>query len=257
MIYAFYAALSVVVFLEMLNSFQRGTKNDQLSIVLHILTICLIVASFIIAGWKLGLLAIALTFIFAVATRPLAARISSRIFLRLRKLESSYWPSKGRNCKYIGLPPNPLSRISNELSRSVDEFAGVYKYKKRIKKLKSSESRHDRAMKALLDFCEAQFEIQKIMSEFKISREDLDELYGQLARMGACQWACGHWVAASSIAYPESLRYLLSKQESGTSVLREGFERWQETDKVDTVYNLIIYFLCGCPLKDKDRNVRV
>jgi len=240
MVYVLYAALAVVVFLEMLNTFLRGARKDQLNIVLYILMLCLIVASFIIEGWRFGLLAIALRFIFAVVTRPLAARIASRSFLRLKKLESFYWPSKGHNCKYIGLPPWPLSRISNELGRNIDEF-GRMNMKNAIKSLRKDPDgysyRYERAMEALLDFCESQFEIRKIMSDFQISREDLDELYGQLARMGACQWCCGHWVAASSIAYPESLRYLLSRREPGTSVLRE------------TAYNLIIHFECGSPLE--------
>ena len=246
MTYALYAALAVIVFLEMLNSFLRGAKKDLLNIVLNILMICLIVASFIIAGWKFGLLAIALIFIFAVVTKSLAARIASRIFLRLKKHESFYWPSKGHNCKYIGLPPKPLSRISNELGRNVDEFGRI-----NIKKESNSlgSNRHERAMEALLDFCESQIKIQEIMSDSQISRVDLRELYGQLAAMVACQWACGHWVAASSIAYPESLRYVLSRIDPGDSFHRERISKWLEADKTETAYNLIMHFECGAPLE--------
>jgi len=253
MIYVLYFALAVVVFIEMLNSFLRGSKKDQMDIVVYILMFGLVVASFFVAGWKFGLIAIALRFIFAIVLRPFAARTASKGFLRLKKAEFPYWPSKGHNCKYIGLPPWPLSRISKELRRNIDEFGRV-NMKNEIKSIKKDpgSNRYWQAMESLLDYCENQPEIQKIMYEFRISREDLDELYGQLARMGACQWCCGHWIAASSIAYPESLWYLLSRIKPSSSSLREGFDRLQEKDKVDTVYNLIIYFECGSPLKDTE-----
>lgn len=258
MIYALYAALSIVVFLEMLNSFLRGARKDQLNIVLYILMLCLIVASFIIARWRFGLLAIALRFIFAIVTRPLAARTASRMFLSMKKDESCYWPSKGHNCKYIGLPPWPLSRISNEIGRNIDEF-GRINMKNEIKRLRKDPGgyRNERATEALLDFCENQFEIKKIMLDFQISREDMRELYDQLVATGAGQWACGHWVAASSIAYPESLKYILTRINPGNSVHSEKTSKWLETDKTETVYNLIIHFECGCPLKGKDTNDQV
>lgn len=248
MVYVLYFALAVVVFIEMLNSFLRGSKKDQIDIVVNILIFGLVVASFFVAGWKFGLLAIALRFIFAIVTRPLAARTASKGFLRLKKDESRYWPSKGHNCKYIGLPPWPLSRISNEIGRNIDEF-GRINIKNEIKKLKKDPDGYTHAMEALLDYCENQFEIKEIMSDFQISRENLRELYNQLTAMGGGQWACGHWVAASSIAYPESLRYVLSRLDPNDSVFKEGISKWLETDKTETIYNLIMHFECGSPLK--------
>jgi hypothetical protein len=67
--------------------------------------------------------------------------------------------------------------------------------------------------------------------------------------MGGGQWACGQWVAASSIAYPESLHYVLNQLDPNDSVFTKGISKWQETDKVNTIYNLIMHFECGSPLK--------
>lgn len=102
---------------------------------------------------------------------------------------------------------------------------------------------------SLLDYCENQFEIKQIMRNFQISRDDLHELYNQLTAMGGGQWACGHWVAASSIAYPESLRYVLSRLDPNDSVFKEGISKWLKTDKTKTIYNLIMHLECGSPLK--------
>ena len=62
----------------------------------------------------------------------------------------------------------------------------------------------------------------------------LQELFNKLIMAGAGQWTCGHWVPASALAYPESLRYLLSRRE----------ENIQET-----AFNLIMYFEQGSPLQ--------
>lgn len=98
----------------------------------------------------------------------------------------------------------------------------------------SSSDRKANAEKVLLDYCEQQPSIQALLSEFRVSRKDLQELFNKLIMAGAGQWTCGHWVPASALAYPESLRYLLSRRE----------ENIQET-----AFNLIMYFEQGSPLQ--------
>jgi len=94
-------------------------------------------------------------------------------------------------------------------------------------------ARYASAKEALLDYCESQPAIQALMKEFHISRDDLLKFYNQIIAAGAGQWACGHWVAASAIAYPETLRYFL---------IRKG------KDNSETAYNLIKYFEHGSAL---------
>lgn len=71
------------------------------------------------------------------------------------------------------------------------------------------------------------------MREFGVARETLRELYDDLIFGGAGQWACGHWVAASALAYPETLRYVLSRRG-------ENLE--------ETAIQVIMYFERGEPL---------
>ena len=79
MIYAIYLALSVVAFLVVLNGFLKGAKKAQIDAVLSFFLIGLVIAAFVVAGWRLGLLAIGIAFLSAVVTRPIAARTASRL----------------------------------------------------------------------------------------------------------------------------------------------------------------------------------
>lgn len=217
MIYIVYVALVVVAVLVVLNGFLRGAKKAQIDAVLSLLLIGLVIAAFAVASWKHGLLAIVIAFLSAVLARPIAARLASRFFSM----------SSGSGGGYVGLPPHPLQRISPELGKPIDP-------NKIMEEILSSSGRKASAEEELLDYCELQPSIQALLREFKISRQDLQELYHQLIMVGSGQWRCGHWVVASALAYPESLRYLLS---------RRG-ENIQET-----AFNLIMYFEQGSALQ--------
>jgi len=80
MIYIVYIALVVIAFLVVLNGFLRGAKKAQIDAVLSLLLIGIVIAAFAIAGWKHGLLAIVIAFLAAVITRPIAARLASKLF---------------------------------------------------------------------------------------------------------------------------------------------------------------------------------
>ena len=103
-----------------------------------------------------------------------------------------------------------------------------------MKDILSDKGQDDKAEEVFLDYCEQQPSIQAIVREFSVSRNDLQELYNKLIMAGAGQWACGHWVPASALAYPEPLRYVLSRKE----------DNFQET-----AFNLIMYFEQGSPLQ--------
>jgi hypothetical protein len=228
MIYAIYAALAALAFLLMLNGFLRGAKKSQIDAVLSILLLGLIVASFFVAGWKLGLLAIGVAFVSGLVSRPLAARTAARLL----SLSSS-----GRSGAYGGLPPKPLERISQELGRPMDPS-------KMIVEMLSGNHRRESAIEALLDYCEAQPAIQTILSDFHVSRDDLRELYSQLEAAGAGQWACGHFVAASAIAYPEALRYVLAQGDGAKLAQLPQYDVL-----LAVVYTLIMHFERGAPLE--------
>lgn len=217
MIYAIFIIVVILTFLILLNGFLRGASKGKIYILLYILLLGSIIASFFVAGWVFGIIAIALVVISAIVSRPIAARIASKLF--------SIHDKEG-NKKYIGLPPKHLAHISSELGHPVE-------LDKPLDTMMQDSIKQEHIQETLLDYCERQPEIKKIMMESKVSRSDLKELYTQLLLAGAGQWTCGHWVPASSIAYPESLNYLLARRG-------ENME--------ETAYNLIMYFERGTPL---------
>jgi len=219
MIYAVYVALALVAFFVVLSGFLRGAKKAQIDAVLSLLLIGLIIIAFVVAGWKLGLLAIAVAIISAIVTRPIAARLASRLFA----------VSTDGCGGYVGLPPRPLQEISQEIGKPFDP-------NKIMKEILSSGDRKPSAETALLNYCEEQSTIQALLSEFNVSRQELQELYHQLIKAGAGQWIVGHWVAASALAYPNSLRYLLMRRKANM----QG-----KADLQETAYKLIMYFERG------------
>ena len=215
MICVFYIVLIICAFLRTLNGFLRGSKKGLTDSILNILLITLIIITFIVNGLTFGLIAIAITLISITVTRPFAAKTASKLLSMSSSSESG---------PYVGLPPKPLENISQELSDSDITLNG--------------RERLAKAKEALLDYCEGHADILNIMKEFQISRDDLRKLYSNLIEVGLGQWRCGHWVAASSLAYPETLRYLLMRKD-------------QEDFEYAALY-LIYYFERGAPLESFD-----
>ena len=91
----------------------------------------------------------------------------------------------------------------------------------------------DKAEQDLYDLCESQPDTKTVLGEFQISRDDLKKLYHWIIEQGGGQWKSGHWVPASSLAYPETLRYIFTHK--GQNDLR-------------TVVGLLEYFESGEPL---------
>lgn len=217
MIYAIYISLVVIAFLIMLNGFLRGAMKTQIDAVLVLLCFGLVVAAFAVAGLMVCLLSIAILFLSAAITRPIAARVASMIL----------GMATGGRGEFVGLPPESLQSISQNLGQPIDlnhPGGGA---------LNVNGGGVD-PLNALLDYCKSQPEIQNIMKEFQVSHEDLKELYYELIKVGAGQWTCGHYVAASALAYPKSLRYLLA---------RKGY------DISEIAFNIIMYFEKGSALE--------
>ncbi len=213
--YYIYIVLILSVFLLALNKFLRGEWKAKIGIFLTALVVGLIIATFFIGNWQFGLFALGLAFISFIICRPIAARLASKLFTK----------SIGSRGKYVGLPPRRLKKISKELGRPLDL---------RKANILNNGDRRDSAKEALLDFCYQQPRISALLGESQISRKALQALYDELIMAGAGQWICGHWVAASAIAYPESLQYMLKKNKNNIQ---------------ETAFNLIMYFEQGTPLK--------
>ena len=211
MVYTIYAILVIIIFLLNLNGFLRGAKKLQIDVVLRSIIIGTLIVSFLTTGWKYGIIAIGIALVSIRFTRPIAARAASKLLS----------VPKGKSDKYIGLPPKALEKISKRLDivlpSNPNHFDEVFQ---------SADSAED----ALFDYCESQPAVKTVMEDFQVSRKDLKEIYSQLIAAGSGQWSCGHWAPASALAYPESLKYVLTRRES---------------DIEETSFNLIMYFEHG------------
>jgi len=215
MVPGLYVGLGILSFLLVLNGFLQGAKKGQIMTVLSLLIIGIVITLFIVAGWKHAGFAIMFAFLVGIGTRPVAARIASRVFSKL----------SGEDGKYVGLPPRDLQIISKKLGRPIEPRKILYE-----EILKEEDKKEVRPEELLFDYCENQPSTKALLREFDISRNDLESLYHKLIMAGAGQWACGHWVAASALAYPESLRYVINRGEDNIT---------------RTVCNLIVYFERG------------
>jgi hypothetical protein len=165
-------------------------------------------------------LALALAFVYGAAARPLAAMAAAKLF-------SVGAQSSGQ---HPGLPPAALQRISRDLGRELTP-------KQMLKEMASGSDRSQQAEKALVDYCQAHPSTAEVLHEFGVSRDTLVDLFSKLQLAGAGQWATGHYVAASALAYPESLRFLLESKEKGRN-------------DVEIAYALVTYFERGAPLAE-------
>ena len=209
-----------IVFLLSLNEFLRGAKKVQLDIVLGLTWVGLLIVAFVAFGWQGSMIALLLSFVYGTVFRPVSVRLAA-------KLLSIGGGTPGR---HVGLPPGTLAAISREVGRELNRDQAMHE-------LLSGRGRREKAEEALLDYCEADRNIRAVMAQFKVSRDALGEIYSRLLAAGAGQWAGGHYVAASAIAYPDTLRYVLSRPVSGREALLE------------TAYRLIMHFERGAPLE--------
>lgn len=81
--------------------------------------------------------------------------------------------------------------------------------------LKQFEAR-GQALGAFLDLCERDRNVNFVMRDYDATREDLKEIYSELISGGAGQWVKSHFVAASALAYAQSLAYCLQARANGT-----------------------------------------
>ncbi len=202
MIYMMCLALIVFVFLMVLNGYLQGSRKIQIDIILKSLVAIIIISAFFTEGWVFGVMLIGVVFVSFVFFRPVAANIVSKIFAML--------DGKG-NSKYVGLPSRNLNRISQMLGKWPKEDV----------------------INELVNYCYKKPDIYVLLKKNNISHQELHKIYKRLIDGLAGQWVCGHWVAASALAYPKSLEYILSHNGEITDII---------------VISLIKYFKTGYPL---------
>ena len=223
-----YGLLVLDCFLISLNGFLRGAKKDQIDGTLIIIQMGIVVSCFVFLGWPAGVLSIILVFLLVPISNPLTALLAGRLLA-----------GKDSSSEHIGLPPWSLADISRRLGvrpPTTEQIIGS------IYNSTDKPDAREVALNDLLDYCEATPRVMEVMRTFRLSRTNAAELFRTLQYVGAGQWAGGHYVAASAIAYPETLRFLLSG----------AFE--SRGEKLNAAYAVIKYFECGKPLEDSPRS---
>lgn len=116
-----------------------------------------------------------------------------------------------------------LDKISKNLSSSSTSADDLFNNNK------------GQALEQLLDLCESDPDICKIMSNHNISREHLKMLYVNLNMFGAGQWVGNDYVSASTICHWQTLDYLLRKSEKSDDQI-------YIVNPEETVYRIMKYF---------------
>ena len=207
MIYLLHVALAGTMFLVVLNHFLQGTWKARIDAVLSLFLLGFLATAFIVFGWLAGALAILLCVVYGSAFRSVASRLAVRLL--------GLGGDAGN--AHMGPPPRALERISRELGRelSIEELS---------RDLANGSGRRARAEATLLDYCTAQPALQTLIQEYGADRTVLEQLYRSLCMAGAGQWLTGHYVAASALAYPHSLRFLLAHRNATLSHEEQAFK---------------------------------
>lgn len=95
-----------------------------------------------------------------------------------------------------------------------------------------TRSENDDALEELLDFCETDDDLRKVMDDHSVDREDLQEIYKLLVANGAGQWERGYYVPVATLAQHYPLNFVLERYEEDDMpwgmvcvLLLEYFER--------------------------------
>lgn len=76
------------------------------------------------------------------------------------------------------------------------------------------------AEEELFDLIEGDRLLRKIMAQHGATRDVLRQLYEGLLKAGAGQWARGHYVPASTLAFGPTLEFVLTCTDNGRSARR-------------------------------------
>lgn len=218
MLVVLYVAIAVVSLIGAINQFMKGRLTAQAQLLVSLCLVVIVVITLYVEGWLMAVLGVVLAIACRKLLRPVGARAAARVLAR------------GKGNRYVGLPPRRLAVISRQLgnyTRGGDSLS--------LEQLMAGSDKRDAARKALVDYCAADARILGVLNEFSLSHSALDELYRELLEDRAGQWASGHWVAASTLAYPEALKFYLTARSRGA-------------DETSRVNPLLKYFEAGTPL---------
>lgn len=126
-----------------------------------------------------------------------------------------------------------LWKVSKRLNKSFDP-AELLRGK--------ASSEKEGAFEELLDICACDDLVRFVMTRYEADNNTLRDLFDKLCRNGAGVLVGGHYVAASSLAFPLPLKFLLEHYREGAFVIRD----YDDHDSSLFVANrLVQYFELG------------
>jgi hypothetical protein len=111
----FHGALAATAFLAVLNGYLRGAAKAKIDGLLSVAWIGLLAAAFVFFGWRQGLLALVLSFAYAMAANPLAKAVARRML--------GYRTTLGTTECEIDYSVDGLLRRSDETDRRLTRIA--------------------------------------------------------------------------------------------------------------------------------------
>jgi hypothetical protein len=187
---ALHVALLVIGSLITLNFYLRGALKAQVTAVLALLLIGTIGAIWVLYGWKAGVLALPLAYLYVGVTTPIAKFTAHRLL--------GYRTSAESGTEFSDLHALEAGKLSLD------------KYFERAQRQMGSEEAHLRRLMARPT-------VQKVLSDTGNTEADVRELVRLLSLTAA-----GTELTLSAIANPESLRELLALRREGWSALELG-----------------------------------
>ncbi|MEX0980689.1 MAG: hypothetical protein WDZ47_01245 [Bacteroidales bacterium] len=125
-----------------------------------------------------------------------------------------------------------IEKIENIINTG---YSWVYLYKA---ELKSDEVEND-VIDELIDLALSDEYICRIVDEYQADRAILMDIYDKLLLAGAGQYSKGHFVAASSLVYPMTLKFILENYQRGQFFIK-GLDN--KNSSMFIAYLLIKYF---------------
>lgn len=92
------------------------------------------------------------------------------------------------------------------------------------------DDKNEKALNAFWDLCENDENISNIMIQYKKNRNYLQDTYSKLCAMGLGQWINGHFLALSTLAYPEPLKFVIESENRKIpyqNIVSALFDYWE------------------------------
>jgi len=127
-----------------------------------------------------------------------------------------------------------LKKVSKKLSKPFDS--------RDIIQMATQGNKKNEVLDELIDIAESDEYVKIVMNDYLADRQKLKELYRRLTLVGAGQYSGGHYVAASSVVYPLTLKFLLEHFD-GENFSINGWDA--NNSAMHIAYRLIEYFKKG------------